>query len=281
MLHEIYLDAIKNREAKIASISTDLNKKILEKAHTIWKGYEPRPKEDVVVGVDSSYNSRPFQGFHVYAVDAVCVRVDGSMVSARQENKAGVIDQGQLETKSMQMETEVAAEAANISDLVLVDGSIIARFVMGTGSVIKSVIDLTDNNQNVVFVAKTSDSREIFASMNSRVGDIYYFNRISKKAGYSRPHYITQYEEKYARRITVVFTRLSEYTPIIKLEFAGEVDEDYVKGTIDQIAFKSVAGYPYVLKIAHKTAVITDNDIERLVSIYGLKNEIGAREVLM
>ncbi|MGH9910687.1 MAG: DNA double-strand break repair nuclease NurA, partial [Nitrososphaerales archaeon] len=132
----------------------------------------------------------------------------------------------------------------------------------------------------IVFVSKTSDSREIFEGMNSKVGDIYYFNRVSSKAGYSKPHHVTRYEEKYRKSVMVVFARLSDYTPLIKLEFPGEADETDVKRTIAQIAFGSVSGYPYVLKIAHNTAIITDDDIERLVSIYGLKNEIGAREVL-
>ncbi|MEM2760751.1 MAG: hypothetical protein QXW73_08195, partial [Nitrososphaerales archaeon] len=59
-----------------------------------------------------------------------------------------------------------------------------------------------------------------------------------------------------------------------------EVDEPYGKGIIDQITFGSISGYPHVLRTAHNAAIITDDDVERLVSIYGLKNEMGAREVL-
>ena len=92
--------------------------------------------------------------------------------------------------------------------------------------------------------------------------------------------HVTRYEERHRKSVTVVFARLSDYTPLIKLEFPGKVDENDVKKIISQINFESVSGYPYVLKIAHNTAIITDDDIERLVSIYGLKNEIGAREVL-
>ena len=280
MLHDIYLDAIKNREKKIIGISASLNKNILEEACKLWREYKPLPKECLLVGVDSSYNRHHFQGFNLYVIDAVCVKSDGSIVAKKYESKIGVIDQRQLQAKSMQMEAEVAAEAADTADLVLIDGSMLARFVLGSGTVIKSVIDLTNEYSNIVFVSKTSDSREIFEGMNSKVGDIYYFNRASSKAGYSKPHHVTRYEERHRKSVTVVFARLSDYTPLIKLEFPGKVDENDVKKIISQINFESVSGYPYVLKIAHNTTIITDDDVERLVSFYGLKNEIGAREVL-
>lgn len=280
MLHDIYLDAIKNRENKITGISANLNKNILERAHELWREYKPLSKECLLVGVDSSYNKHRFQGFHLYVIDAVCVRGDGTVAAKKYESKIGVIDQRQLETKSMQMEAEVAAEAANTADLVLIDGSMLARFVLGSGTAIKSVIDLTNEYSNIVFVSKTSDSILNFKNMNSKVGDIYHFNHVGSKAGYSKPHYVTEDGKKHAKCVTVVFARLSDYTPLIKLEFPGEVDETDVKKIIAQIAFGSVSGYPYVLKIAHNTAIVTDDDVERLVSIYGLKNEIGAREVL-
>lgn len=280
MLHDIYLDAIRNRESRIADISTSLNKDIHEKARELWREYVPKSSECVLSGIDSSYNMHNFQGFHLYAIDAACVRSNGDIVAKKYESKIRAIDKRELEAKSMRMETEVAMEAAPTADLVLIDGSMLARFVLGSGTAIKSVIDLTNEYSNIVFVSKTSDSREIFKDMRSKVGDIYYFNRVSSKAGYSKPHHVPHSEEKRRKSVTVVFARLSDYTPLIKLEFPGEVDESDVKKIIAQIAFGSVSGYPYVLKIAHNTAIITDDDIERLVSIYGLKNEIGAREVL-
>ncbi|MFQ5940347.1 MAG: DNA double-strand break repair nuclease NurA [Nitrososphaerales archaeon] len=271
MLHDIYLDAIKNRKEKLASVSMNLNKTILESAQEMWREYRPLSKECTLLGVDSSYNKKPFQGFHLYVIDAVCVRGDGNIVAKKYESGIRVIDQRQLEVKSMQMEAEAAAEAADTSDLALIDGSMISRFVLGSGSAIKSAVDLTNEHSNIIFISKTSDSREIFDHMNSKV---------SNKPGYSKPHYVTRYRDKFRKRVTVVFARLADYTPLVKLEFPQEVDESAVKRILDHIAFGSISGYPYVLKVAHNAAVITDDDIQRLVSIYGLKNEIGAREVL-
>jgi NurA-like 5'-3' nuclease len=46
------------------------------------------------------------------------------------------------------------------------------------------------------------------------------------------------------------------------------------------ITKNSVGGYPYSLKLAHENCKITNSDLARLVSLYGLGNEIGSREVL-
>lgn len=63
MLHDVYLDAIKNRESKITGISDSdsRNKKILEKAKESWVEYQPRAGRSVLAGVDSSYNKQQFQ----------------------------------------------------------------------------------------------------------------------------------------------------------------------------------------------------------------------------
>ena len=278
MLHDVYLDAIKNRESKITGISDSdsKNKKILERARELWVEYQPRAGKSVLAGIDSSYNRQQFQGFHLYVIDAVCVTKEGSILAKEFIHDIGVMDQSQLEAKSMEMETSIAGKAANNADLILIDGSMISRFVNPNASAVRSVMDLIREHRNIVFISKTSDSREIFERMGSRVGDIYFFNHISTKAGYSRPYPVTHYKEP----VTVVYARLSDYTPLIKLELPGEVEEQEVKRTLDKLAYGSVSGYPYVLKLAHNTALVSDNDIERLASIYGLKNEIGAREVL-
>jgi len=278
MLHDVYLDAIKKRETKIASISDSdsRNKKILQKAWESWVEYQSQAGKSVLAGVDSSYNRQQFQGFHLYVIDVVCVTKEGSILAKEFVHDIGVMDQSRLEAKSMEMETYVAGQAANNADLILIDGSMIARFVSPNISTIKSVTDLIKEHDNIVFISKTSDSREIFERMGSRVGDIYFFNHIGSKAGYSKPYLVTHYKEP----VTVVYARLSDYTPLIKLELPGEIAEGEVKETVDQLAYGSVSGYPYVLKLAHNTALVSDDDIERLASIYGLKNEVGAREVL-
>ncbi|MGH9923584.1 MAG: DNA double-strand break repair nuclease NurA, partial [Nitrososphaerales archaeon] len=129
MLHDIYLDAIKKHESKRAGISESdsTNKKILEKARESWAEYQPVASESVLAGIDSSYNRQRFQGFHLYAVDAVCVTKEGTILAKEIDHDIGVKDQSQLEARSMEMETSLAGKAADKVDLILIDGSMISR----------------------------------------------------------------------------------------------------------------------------------------------------------
>jgi len=42
----------------------------------------------------------------------------------------------------------------------------------------------------------------------------------------------------------------------------------------------SIGGYPYALKLAHNNCKISDKELAKMVSLLGLSNEIGSREVL-
>ena len=76
-----------------------------------------------------------------------------------------------------------------------------------------------------------------------------------------------------------IYARLRDHTPIIRIEIMNNASEQEVKSTLNKLRY-SVAGYPYCLKLAHNTCKITNEDIDRLASIYGLQNEQGARDVL-
>jgi NurA-like 5'-3' nuclease len=281
VLHDLYLDAIRNRESKISSISESdsNNSMILARAKELWTKYAPAAVECALAGVDSSYNKQDFQGFHLYALNALCINRESDVMAKEIYYDIGVTDQSRLETMSMKMENNVAGKAASAYDLVLVDGSMISRFVSANTASVKNTMDLIKEHENIAFISKTSDSREIFEGMGSKVGDIYYFNHVNRekaKAGYSKPFHVTRYKEP----VTVVYARLGDYTPSIKLELPGKVGERESRDVIDKIAHGSLAGYPYVLKLAHERAIISDSDIARLVGILGVKNEFGARAVL-
>ena len=74
---------------------------------------------------------------------------------------------------------------------------------------------------------------------------------------------------------------MSDSTPIIKLEFlGGKHDNDEVKSIMNKLFKTSVGGYPYALKLAHNNCKISDKELGKMVSLLGLSNEIGSREVL-
>jgi len=68
---------------------------------------------------------------------------------------------------------------------------------------------------------------------------------------------------------------------LIKIELLGsDHGESEIKSLLDRLYKNSVSGYPYALKLAHNNCKISYTDLARLVSLYGLRNEIGSREVL-
>ena len=65
------------------------------------------------------------------------------------------------------------------------------------------------------------------------------------------------------------------------MEFLGEDHtEEEIKSILNKLYKNSVGGYPYALKLAHNNCKISDKELSKMVSLLGLSNEIGSREVL-
>ena len=124
--------------------------------------------------------------------------------------------------------------------------------------------------ENLLFLSKTSFSNIV---LKGDMGDMFYYNRISSRPGYSQPSL-----DKSG--VSISYVRLSEYSPCIKLEVPGEVKDSEVETMLSVLSDSSVDGYPYVLRLAHETGKISRLDMERLASFLGLNSEIGGRDVL-
>ena len=277
MLREIYLDALKNREQKISRVRDSDFDSILKEAASRWIHCEPSPAPCLTAGVDSSWNKRAYQGLNLYAIDAVAVSSSNDILASEYENEiADSARNESLETKAMAMEATVAQKAAATekADIICIDGSIIAR-LNKTGSI--SAQESAKKYANSIFVAKSSESRSQFASLGSKAGDIYYYSHASKTSpGFSKPEEI---QTSYGR-IFEVYARLRESTPMIRIEIPKSTDVEDVKGLLDGLAYHSVGGYPYCLKLAHNACKISNEDIDRIASIFRLQNENGARDAL-
>ncbi len=277
MLREIYLDALRNREQKISKVRDSNFNSILKEAESRWIRYEPSPATCVTAGVDSSWNKRAYQGLNLYAIDAVAVSSTNDILASEYEDEiADSARNESLETKAMGMEAEVAQKAAATekADIICIDGSIIAR-LNKTGSI--SAQESAKKYGDSLFIAKSSESRSQFASLGSRAGDIYYYSHASKTSpGFSGPEEI---QTSYGR-IFEVYARLRESTPVIRIEIPKNTEVEVVKGLLDGLAYRSVGGYPYCLKLAHNACKISNEDIDRIASIFRLRNENGARDAL-
>jgi NurA-like 5'-3' nuclease len=60
----------------------------------------------------------------------------------------------------------------------------------------------------------------------------------------------------------------------------NKINESEIEAILDMLSFQSISGYPYCLKLAHENCKISNEDMDRLAGFYGLRNEVGSRDLL-
>jgi len=277
VLNTVYKDAILNREKMISVLKGPKFEQILKKAKDNWIEYEPKKEEAVTAGIDSSFNNTKFQGIELWATTAVSIKADGEVLADIHDSGLGSdIDLSKIASR---MEIEACKKTVEQVDLVLMDGSLHSQFMTRQSTLDTAVVKVMKKRNNVIFIAKTSNTKKQFEELGSLAGDIFYYNHVTKGPGFSKLFV----EKKYGQDkiITSTFVRLSNSTPIIKLEFLGQDhSEDEIKMVLNKLFKSSVGGYPYALKMAHNNCKISDKELAKMVSLLGLSNEIGSREVL-
>jgi NurA-like 5'-3' nuclease len=278
MLNTVYRDAIKIREEAKSIFKGEIFEQIIQAARNNWIAYEPQKHDAGIVGVDSSYNSTKFQGLELWVVTAVAVKSDGTIISEIHNQGLGQ-PSPELETQASKMEVEVCTASVNKADLVVMDGSLYSQFLTRQTSLGNTITGTIKKKQNVVFISKTSSARKQFEKFGSVAGDIFYYNHALKIPGFSK--IFVDNELGPGKVVSYVYARLRDSTPLIKIELLGSGHtEAEIKSLLDILTKNSVSGYPYALKLAHEKCKITNADLSRLVSLYGLGNEVGSREVL-
>ena len=278
MLNTVYKDAIKRREKIISMLKGPKFEQIIQKAKENWIEYSPQKRETITAGIDSSFNSTKFQGIELWVVTAVSVKTDGRIIKDLHDHGLGY-PKSDLSTIASKMEIAACNESVDEADLVLMDGSLYSQFMTRQSTLSATLLKTMAKKENVIFVSKTSNTRMQFVNMDSTAGDIFYYNHVTQKPGFSKLFLDPTYGSE--RIIASVYARLSDSTPLIKLEFLGRKhSETEIKLTLDKLYKNSVGGYPYALKLAHNSCKISNSDLVKLVSLYGLKTEVGSREVL-
>lgn len=273
-MNQVFLDALKNREAKISKVKDSKFSTILAEASSRWVPYEPSPEKCESAGVDSSWNKRAFQGLYLYVIDAVAVTSTNKILAAKwDQDIAGSARAEFLESKAMAMEASVAQEADGKTGIVCIDGSLISRLQKCTP---EAASEVAKKCHNCIFISKSSENKLQFRSMGSRAGDIYYYGHAGRGAGFSVP---VETQFRHAP-LFEVYARLRDHTPMIRLEIVGEPSKQEITRILDKLYYHSVAGYPYCLKLAHNICKISNEDIDRLASIFSLQHEQGARDAL-
>jgi len=274
LLNNVFLDALKNKDAKISKVRDASFGKISSEALSRWVPYTPQPTICESAGIDSSWNKRSFQGLHLYVVDAVAVTSTNKILAAEWDHDiSGSARADFLESKAMTMEASAAQKAANMVDIVCIDGSLVSRLLR---SVTEVAAEMVKKCGTCIFVSKSSESQLQFGDMGSRAGDIYYYGHAGKAAGFSMP-----VKTRFSHGpLYEIYARLRDHTPMIRIEIMGSLSNQEITKILDKLRYHSIAGYPYCLKLAHNTCKISNEDIDRLASIFGLQHEQGARDAL-
>jgi len=287
LLSELYLDAIKNKEKQISIMHGDSFESILKIAQDKWVDYVPIKKQSVSVGIDSSWNKKSFQGIDLYVVDCVAINSQNNIMFVDWDYGINNIGIDFLSSKAMNMEIDLALLSINKKpDILCIDGSIISNLLHNTSKTyLQKVMELFENMSCcpiVIFLSKNSNTRNQFKALKSEAADIFYYNKLGFKSGYSVPHENRNSHISNFYDVIEIYARLSSYVPLIKIEIVNNssISYDDVQLILDMLYYHSIKGYPYCLKLAHKTCKITNADIKRIASLYSLKNEFGSRDSL-
>ncbi|HSB57337.1 MAG TPA: DNA double-strand break repair nuclease NurA [Nitrosopumilaceae archaeon] len=278
MRNTVYLDALKKREETLSVLKGQRFEQIVQEARNNWIEYTPQRQDSLIAGIDSSYNSTKFQGLELWVVTAVSIQSDGVIISELHNQGLGTPNP-ELATQASKMEIDACAASVDKVDLVIMDGSLYSQFLTRQASLIASLTGTVKKRNNVVFISKTSVTKNEFGKFGSLAGDIFYYNHAVKKPGFSK--IFVDRDLGPGKVISSVYARLRDSTPLIKIELLGsDHNESEIRSLLDRLYKNSVSGYPYALKLAHNNCKISYTDLARLVSLYGLGNEIGSREVL-
>ena len=277
MLNTVYKDAIINRDKMLSILKGPKFEQILQKAKENWVDFTPTKEEVITAGIDSSFNNTKYQGIELWATTAVSVKSDGEILVDLHDSGLG--SDTDLSRIASKMEIDACEKTVDLVDLVLMDGSLHSQFMTRQSSLDALVVKTMKKRGNVIFIAKTSNTKKQFENLGSLAGDIFYYNHVTASPGFTKIFV----EKKYGsdKVISSTFVRLSDSTPIIKLELLGDQhDDNEIRSVMNRLYKTSIGGYPYALKLAHNNCKISDKELAKMVSLLGLSNEIGSREVL-
>ncbi len=271
-----------------------------EKMEDLWIGYEPVPTRRTIAGVDSGWNDIRFRGFYLYAVDAAFailgdgldVKINSAEVDIITPEGSGSWSIGkELWLKGNDMEVGAARRAIEDAEVVLIDGSLLAKLVDATHwakreedrflKFRRRLEELSHGlERRIAFISKDTESRLL---LDGRLGDVHYVDAFSDEPGYTRPLVKDTRKtgmSELLKDVTVFYVRLERGAPALRVDVPGRAGEDDIERIIDVLHPISVRGYPYPLVVAHENAVVTSGAMESLASIIGIDANTRAREVL-
>ena len=158
VLNTVFKDAIINRDKMLSVLKGPKFEEILKKAKENWIEFTPKKEEGVTAGIDSSFNNTKFQGIELWATTAVSIKADGEILVDLHDSGLG--SDTELSRIASKMEIEACEKTVDLVDLVLMDGSLHSQFMTRQSSLDALVVRTMKKRNNVVFIAKTSNTRK-------------------------------------------------------------------------------------------------------------------------
>ncbi len=290
MLSDLYLDAIKNKEKKLSLIHDDSFPDILKMASSRWVEYSPEKRGTFSVGIDSSWNKKSYQGIDLFVIDSVAVTSFNQILYTRWNYGVNTVTGDSLSSEAMIMEIDlsllVVVDMDKKPDILCIDGSIISNMLHNKSSryanKVQDLLQRGNMDSMILFISKNSNTKNQFKEYGAKAADIYYFNKLGSSPGFSLPNVNSNSNLDGPLDVVEIYVRLSPFVPLIKIEMINNLSlsEKEIQNIVDQIYCHSINGYPYCLRLAHKSCKVTNVDVKRIASVYGLKNEHGARDSL-
>lgn len=278
MLNSIYKYALENRQRLLESLNNNSDDIVL-KAKQRWNTFEPsQTHTPTTLGIDGSYNSSHYQGVDLWVATSVSARPDGEAEIVIPP-QIGFDRDSQPQDIMRELEFQACAASVDVSELVLMDGSLRSGLIAGDTESRNRLVSLVEKNKNrIIFVSKTSDVNFEFDTMSATAGDIYYYNKASSQSGFS--DIFVKNAPYDGPPISSTYIRLEHSAPLIKIEMLGKVDGSDIKDLIAKLCKQSIGGYPNALRQAHNLCTITNEDVKKIAMIMGIHDMVGSREIL-
>jgi hypothetical protein len=223
-------------------------------------------------------------------IDSVEFTSHNQILSTRWNYGVNTISGDSLSSEAMIMEIDlsslVVSDIDKKPDILCVDGSIISNILHNKSSryasKVQNLFQKNNTDSLILFISKNSNTKNQFKEYGSKAADIYYFNKLGSNPGFSLPNINANSSLAGVVDVVEMYVRLSPCVPLIKIEIINNasLSEKEIQNIIDGLYYHSINGYPYCLRLAHKSSKITNVDVKRIASVYGLKNEFGSRDSL-
>ncbi len=298
----------------------------VRRVQSLWIGYVPKYNPYLrrlsIAGIDSGYNYAEYRGYALYVANVVWVIIGGDKGEiadgfADIDVSSSTMLEHELSILSITMEIEAVKRVLDRADLVLVDGSLVAKFYRllrardeGLDILGSKKVSLREAMNELLYAVALYPGKVVFLSKNSNAkdvlglvkGDVYYFERYTDGVpGYSRPLLLEESSQRGSATLARVlkhsikdvvgldatpvatYIRLEPFARVYRLEFVAERDDDpetRVRYVMDALSLYTIAGYPYPLMRADQLAKVSDTDLERIRAVLGIVSDPYSREPL-